>query len=146
MSSLTEGLDANLSDVYMMGIMRDESNVQFRGDPEGERLWASVSGPLDLGEAEVKRASLDVRAEDYGFLERYAAYRNALAVAQEKKLRQQWSKKSMAESFIAAQCDAARHQLREMFAAVGEFPDAADEDAMAKYAKAVVAWDKKHNK
>lgn len=126
--------------------MKDDSDVQFRGLGENERVWVSVSGPLDLGEAEVKRASLDVRADDYRFLERYAAYRNALAVAQDKKLRQQWSKKSMAESFIAAQCDAARHQLKDMFAAVGEFPDAADEKAMAKYAEAVVAWDKKHNK
>jgi hypothetical protein len=130
---------------------RADTNVQFRDDPENERVWASVSGPLDLGEAEVKRASFDVRSEDNDFLERYAAYRNALATAQGKKLRQQWSKKSMGESFIAVQCDAARHQLGDMFKAVGPFPEltgdaAKDAAAMAKYAKAVIAWDEKHNK
>ncbi len=130
----------------MQGNMRDDSGVQYREPMESERVGGTVSGPLDLGEAEVKRVSLDVRADDDGFLERYAAYRNALAVAQGKKLRQQWSRKSMAESFIAAQCDGARHQLREMFAAVGDFPQASDEKAMAKYAEAVIAWDKKTNK
>lgn len=105
-----------------------------------------MTGPLDLGEAEVKRASLDIGAADYVLLERYSAYRNALAMAQGKKLKQQWSKKSLAEAFLADQCTAVRSQLAEMFAAVGDLPDAADEKAMAKYAEAVIAWDKKHNK
>ncbi len=143
---MTVSLDVHLLKQYTMGNMRDESNVQYRGLQEGENVFGSVSGPLDLGDEEVKRASLDMRADDYGFLERYAAYRNALAVAQGKKLRQQWSRKSMAESFIAIQCDAARYQLREMLAAVGDLPEASDEKAMAKYAEAVIAWDKKHNK
>lgn len=143
---MTLDLDVATRCAYILSNMKDDSDVQLRGPSEGERFWTSVSGPLDLGEAEVRRASLDMRADDYKFLERYAAYRNALALAQAKKLRQQWSTKALAESFIAVQCDAARHQLKEMFAAVGDFPDASDEKAMAKYAEAVVAWDKKHNK
>ncbi len=88
--------------------------------------------------------SLAVRVVDIEFLERYAAYRNELAAAQKKQIKQRWSKKSLAESFLAAQCDGARQQLRDMFAAVGEFPDAADEKAMAAYVARVIAWDKKH--
>lgn len=127
--------------------MRDNGAVvQLREAATSERLWISVSGPLDLGNSEVQRASLDVRASDYAFLERYAAYRNALAEAQGKKLKPQWTKKALAESFIAAQCDGAKHQLAEMFAACGELPDASDKKAMAAYAARVLAWDKKHNK
>jgi hypothetical protein len=95
--------------------------------------------------------SLAAREKDLDFLERYASYRNLLAAAQGKRLRQQWSKKSMAESFLAVQCDSARQQLMEMFEAVGEFPvatgvKAADEKAMAAYVARVLAWDKKASK
>jgi hypothetical protein len=95
--------------------------------------------------------SLAAREKDLDFLERYASYRNFLAVEQGKKLRQQWSKKSMAESFLAAQCDVARSQLKDMFEAVGEFPaitgnKTADEKAMTAYVERVIAWDKKANK
>ena len=105
-----------------------------------------MTGPLDIGGAEVSRASLDIKADDYRFLERLAAYRNAMATAQGKKLKPQWTKKSLAESFVSAQCDGSRQQLMEMFAAVGELPDASDAKAMAAYAARVLAWDKKTNK
>ncbi len=125
--------------------MTTRPSVQsLRDFKDSVKPWLSVTGPLDIGEA-VTRASLDLNASDYAFLERYAAYRNALATAQGKKLKPQWSKKALAESFVSAQCDGTRHQLAEMFTACGEFPDASDEKAMAKYCAAVIAWDKKHN-
>ena len=76
----------------------------------------------DIGDAAVKRTTIDVTEGDSEFLERYASYRNALAVVQDKKLKMQWSKKSLVESFVSTQCDAARSQLAEMFRACGQLP------------------------
>lgn len=99
---------------------------------------------VEIGEDEpVERLQLDVRVSDDAFLSRFAAYRNALAKAQDKKLKRRWSRKSLAESLLAIQCDALRAQLEEMFQALGELPDAKDIEAMDRYAKRVVAWDKK---
>lgn len=92
------------------------------------------------------RISLDVRASDYVLLDQIAAYRNALARAQNKKLRKQWTRKSMAESMLAIQCDALRVQLAEMKEALGSLPDGKDDTAMEKYARRVLAWDKKQSK
>lgn len=94
------------------------------------------------------RVTLEVSEGDASFLEAYARYRNALAKVQSKRVRRQWSRKMLAESFVAAQCDQARHQLQEMFAAIGPFPDPDDKNTtpedFERYAKKVLAWDKKH--
>ncbi len=126
--------------------MDDGSDVQFKGGREGERFWVSVTGPLDLGDQEVKMTSLAVKVTDLDFTERYAAYRNELAKQQKKQIKQQWSKKSQLEAFLSSQCDGTRHQLREMFAELGELPDANDPKAVSAYVARVIAWDKKHNK
>lgn len=125
------------------------TGAQYQPEAEFERVGGSVTGPLDLGDAEVKRVTLEIEEGTHNFLRRYAAYRNALASAQDKRLRQTWSAKSMAESFVRAQSDAAHQQLREMFAALGEFPEitgnkTTDDKAMEKYAAAVLAWSAKH--
>lgn len=90
---------------------------------------------------EVARVSLDVRVRDDDFLERFAAYKNALNDVTKTKLRRRWTRKSMAESLLAAQCDVLRNQLTEMVAAFGELPPASDTEAVKRYAKRVAAWE-----
>lgn len=124
--------------------------VQFMSDAKNGRVWSSVSDPVDIAGDVTERVSLDISPADYAFLKRYAKYRNALAKAQGKKLKASWSRKSLGESFLAIQCDAARHQLKQLFDAVGDFPresgdKAKDAAAMLKYAKAVIAWDDRQN-
>lgn len=109
-----------------------------------EKAWLSVTGPKDMDEGqEVVRLSLDIRAEDFDFLARVAAYRNTLASLQGKRLKRKWTRKAMAESFIAAQCDAMRQQLADMVAACGPLPDPEDAEAVEKYVRKVIAWDKR---
>lgn len=43
-------------------------------------------------------------------------------------------------------CDALRAQLADMLVAMGELPEAKDREAMERYAKRVVAHDKKISK
>lgn len=118
--------------------------VQLRRITNPENLWASVPDPFDIDDEEAgRRLSVDIRPADYDLLAQFAAYRNALAAVQGKRLRKLWSRKSMAESMLAIQCDALRHQLREMLTAVGPLPAADDPDEMRRYAKRVSAWDKK---
>lgn len=124
--------------------MRGVTAVQLPRSTWPEKVWLSVSGPSDIDETqEVERLSLDVVVRDFAFLTRMAAYRNALAAAQGKRLKKKWSRKSLAESFISMQCDSMREQMREMFEACGEMPDADDTEAMERYVRKVLAWDKR---
>ena len=117
-----------------------------------EKPWFSVTGPGDIeDDRESERLSLDVRASDYDFLTSFAAYRNALARVMGKRIRKQWSRKQMAESFISMQVDAMRAQLAEMLKACGELPTFDSKDpksraAMDSYVKKVIAWDAKRSK
>lgn len=108
-----------------------------------------MTGPLDLGDSEVKVTSLAVKVSDAEFADRHAAYRNELARQQGKKLDRQWSKKSQLEAYLANCAAAARDSLKVMLEEVGPFPRAtgdskADEKAMRAYVANVIAWDKKH--
>jgi hypothetical protein len=131
--------------------MDRDTDVQSRGNTNRETVWGVVVDPLDFGEEKViERLSLDVASTDSELLERFAAYRNALAAVQDKTLRRKWTRKSLAESMLAGQCDALRQQLADMFAAVGDLPrapngpeDKGAAEAMEKYARRVLAWDKK---
>lgn len=101
------------------------------------------------GDEGYMRLTLEIPESDAVFLDQFAAYRNALAKVQGKNLRRQWSRKRMAESLLAVQVDAARHQLAEMFAACGPFPaltgdSKKDAEAMEKFARSVLKWDAKH--
>lgn len=126
--------------------MRENTAVQLKWGLPSEKVWLAVSGPVDMDDGqEVERLSLDIRAEDFEFLTRLAAYRNALAALQDKRLKRKWTRKSLAESMLAAQCDAMRHQIAEMIAACGEIPAADDREAMEKYARKVIAWDKRNS-
>jgi hypothetical protein len=126
--------------------MRETAAVKLRGDQMSDRVWLSVAGPTDMDERqEVERITLDIRAEDFDFLARVAAYRNALATLQGKRLKRKWTRKAMAEAFIAAQCDAMHQQLADMIAACGPLPEPEDTDAVEKYARKVLSWDKKNS-
>lgn len=116
------------------------------------RLALAVTDPRNLGLDEVLRLLLDVPKVELVFIEQYAAFRNAVAAAQGKKLKRHWSRKSMAEQFLADQAEMLRTQLSQMFTEVGPFPQFDPDDqkanraAMEKYAKRVVAWAEKNTK
>jgi hypothetical protein len=126
--------------------MRNDTEVQLLGWPGADKAWGDVAGPTEIPDDFVERLSLDVGVKDFDFLERLAAYRNALAAAQDIKLKRRWSRKSQAESFIAIQCDVMRMQLSEMIAECGDLPPADDREAVEKYARKVVAWSKRQEK
>lgn len=126
--------------------MHNATAVQLPRRTPHETVWLSVSGPSDIDDSqEVVRLSLDIGTEDFEFLARLAAYRSALAALQGKKLKRKPTRKSLAESLLAAQCDSMRQQLSEMFAACGEMPPADDAEAMERYVRKVIAWDKRHS-
>ncbi len=123
--------------------------VQLSESARGGSLDASVANPFEISDGEpVERLSLDVRASDVAFLVRFAAYRNALARAQGKKIKRQWSRKSLMESLLSIQVDGLRQQLRGLFDALGEIPehDTKDSGPMDAYAKRAAAWFDKQSK
>jgi hypothetical protein len=126
--------------------MRDDTAVQLLGWPGTDKAWPDLAGPTDIPDEFVERLSLDISVRDFDFIERLAAYRNALAVAQGIKLKRKWSRKSQGESLVAIQCDAMRQQLADMIAECGDIPPADDREGMEKYARKVVAWSKKQEK
>lgn len=116
--------------------------LRFAGTP-----WTTVGSPTDIDATELsERLSLDITLSEIDFLERFSAYRNALAELQGKKLKRKWSRKSMAESFVSAQVDSMRHQMGAMIDACGPLPDAKDAKALKKYVEAVLAWTAKQSK
>ncbi len=123
------------------------TSVQLPRNTRRESLWSSVADPVDIGGGEaVERMTLDVRVADAEFLGQLAEYRNAIAAAKGVKLKRKWTRKSVAESFLAAQCDVMREQMKKLLATLGPLPSADEEDAMSRYAKRVVALDSKNNK
>ena len=129
---------------------RAVTTVQSRNDAWRETFPLPVNDPrtplhhID----EVKRFLLDVPKADLDLIEQYAEFANAAAEADGKKLKRRWSRKSMAEQFLADQTNVLRQQLAEMWAEVGPFPvfdpedTAANRTAMEKYAKRAVDWAK----
>lgn len=118
-----------------------DAEAQLPKAPDGGTLWWLVPDPLDIAaEDHVERLSLDLSAADAAFLRRFAAYRNEVAKGQGLRLKMKWSRKSLAEAFIAAQIAEAKRQLEEMFSAVGELPAEDDHEALAAYVKKVIRW------
>lgn len=138
-------IDCDAEAAHIAGIMTNAASHLLPRRSKSERLWLLVSGPEDMDEHEAKRLSLDISAKDFEFLERLAEYRNVLARVRAKRLKRQWSRKSLAESFVAIQCAAARDELREMIEAVGDIPPADDIETLEKYVRKVLAWDKRNN-
>jgi hypothetical protein len=115
--------------------------------PIPARNWLTMVGPPEISaEEETERITVEVSVADADFISRYAALRNALAEAEDRRLRKKWTRKMMAESMLAAQCDAARQQMQDMFKALGDLPDAEDKAACLTYAKKALAWAKKNIK
>jgi hypothetical protein len=102
-----------------------------------------MADPVNDQEQEVDRLTLELSIKDLEFLGNFAAFRNAMADAQEKKLSRRWSRKALAEAFLAAACDDTRGKLAEMFAACGPLPSKSDREGMAKYARRVLAWERR---
>ena len=110
-------------------------------------MWLSVTDPWDIAEVEqTERISVDLPASEHALLERFAAYRNALAAVQGKKLGKRWTRKAMAEHVISLQCQSIQHQLAEMTKALGPLPEADNKPALEKYARRVVEWTGKNGK
>ncbi len=112
-----------------------------------ERVWLAVHGPKDIDreEEEVERLSLDVSKTVVEFITRIAAYRNTLAAIQGKKLKRKWTRKALAESLLEIQVAVLREQFAQMVDACGELPPADDAEAMERYVRKVMAWDKRSN-
>lgn len=105
-----------------------------------------VEDPLDRREKRrqpTKRLTLDLPEPDVDFMADYAAYRNALARAQNIPLEEWWTRKSIIEAYISAQCDASRQQLADMVSELGPIPSAKDKKAMERYVRRVLERRKK---
>lgn len=121
--------------------MTHSTAVQFPGVPLPGRVWALVPDPVDQGDT-AETVTILLSEEDHEFLRAYAKYLNTLAKAQEKKLKRSWSRKSLAEKYIADWCIELRAQMKDMLAAVGPLPSSKDKKAMERYVERVVAWTK----
>lgn len=106
-----------------------------------------MNGPKDIDkeEEEVERLSLDVSKKVVEFITRIAAYRNTLAGLQGKRLKRKWTRKSLAESLLEIQVSVLTEQFAQMVDACGELPAADDTEAMEKYVRKVMAWDKRNS-
>lgn len=113
--------------------------MQLSRNTAGGMVPGMSVDPLAQQEEEAtERLSLDLPAHTAKFLERFAAYRNALNVAQGKKVKK-WTRKSAGEAFVETQVTQVVASMAQAFEEHGELPDAADEKAMLAYAKAVLA-------
>lgn len=131
--------------------------VQYRRSTRGDKAWFDLSDhrkPLDpkvrKGTKDT-RLTLDLEPGDLSFLGRLAAYRTAMArlSGRESELPPEgkWTRKALAESLMAAVCNAQRAQLREMIDACGEIPDPKDIGELNRYVARVFAWSEQlHNK
>lgn len=120
--------------------MRRPTNVQLREKARRVSLLALMSaGPDDVPDVLLRRVTIDLSDEDFVYLEKLAAYRNALAEAEKRRITP-WSRKGLCESYVAAGALNSRKKLSEQFAACGELPDAKDEKAVAAYVAKVIAW------
>jgi hypothetical protein len=116
--------------------------VQWPARREPARVLITVGNPRDtqVGQA-VERLSLDIAKGDYEFLKRYAAYLNLLADARGVVLRRKWTRKALAEDYLADACDDIRKQMADQLAELGPIPDGEDEAALAAYVAKVVDRD-----
>lgn len=91
-------------------------------------------------ESDLVRVTLDLRPEQAEFLEKYAAYRNVLNAAEKRQFRK-WTRKSAAEAFVDAQIASVQRNMKGVFDALGELPDADDEKALSTYVGRVLELD-----
>jgi poly(A) polymerase Pap1 len=118
---------------------------QWRGNAGHAKVWTEVPDPIDIGpDEEAERVALDFDMSTADFFSRFAAYRNAIAAAQGKTLKRKWTRKSLMESTINTERARLEAQLEEMVRAVGPIPNAKDAEAMERYARRVLAWDRKN--
>ena len=91
-------------------------------------------------ESDLVRVTLDLRPDQAEFLEKYAAYRNVLNLAEKRQFRK-WTRKSAAEAFVDAQIANVRKNMKGVFDTLGELPDSSDEKALSAYVERVLQLD-----
>ena len=98
----------------------------------------SIDPLAELQEETRERMSIDLPVSAVEFVERFAAYRNALNVAQGLSVKK-WTKKATAEAFELAQIRQVQESMAAAFAEFGALPAANDEKAMLAYARRILA-------
>ncbi len=130
--------------------MDSRTYVQCLLESEGSRVGGNVSTNPDSKMTFVVRITLDVSRDEDEFLTAYAAYKNALPIAQGERVKRRESRKSVAEQLVTNQIAQTLHQLKAAFEAVGELPKVIEgkpketEELFVAYAKKVLAWQRKH--
>lgn len=117
--------------------------VQLPTRKNAATLWLPVADADDIRggpEGVVVPITVHLSVADADFLERFAAFRNALTDARGEMLKARLSRKSMAESLLTAQVAAMRRQVAEMEAELGPLPPKKPKDVAAKYGKRAKAW------
>lgn len=110
---------------------------------ESARVFGMARDPLEQEEETTDRLSLDLPVSMVQFLERYAAYRNALNGLQKRAVKK-WTRKSAAEAFLTSQFQQVMENMAGSFEAHGPLPE--DQDEMLAYARAVLAASEKSSK
>lgn len=123
----------------MHAIQPTDTSVQLRKVMKPGRFPGEMVDPLQRAEEETKRLAIDLSPEVVSFLERYAAYRNAMNEVSKRSVRQQWSRKSAGEALLTTMVAQVRASMADVFAELGEIPDAEDQKALEAYALKVLA-------
>lgn len=120
-----------------------ETSVQSKRITPRVKPWLTVGDPIDNPGADVVRFTIDIAPDDFKLAKQVAAYRNALAAVQGKRLKRLWTRKSIGETVYALGAIEMRKQLAEMIKQCGPLPDEGDDLAMRRYAEKVIAWSDK---
>ena len=90
--------------------------------------------PDILGDDEIIRFVVEISLLDGVLLERYAAFKNAIAAVEGRRLKRKQTRKCVAEWYLQQACIALREQLAGMTRQLGDLPDANDAAAVTEYA------------
>ena len=116
--------------------MTHRPSVQLMEQMVSARVFGMARDPLEQEEETTDRLSLDLPVSMVQFLERYAAYRNALNGLQKRAVKK-WTRKSAAEAFLTSQYQQVLENMGASFDAHGPLPE--DQDEMLAYARSVLA-------
>ncbi len=100
--------------------------------------------PRDPSEP-LTRVSVDLSKDEAAFVDRFATYKNAMAVVQNETLRVKWKRKSIAENLLSNQVKAQQWEMRAIFKACGPLPSGGMKE-MVEYVEKVLAWQAKRTK
>lgn len=131
-------------------IRQHGKKVQYRRNMAGAKPWLDVADNRKKTKgAKTDRVTIDPSFDNSEFMRRDAAFKTAIAIltGREDELPEEgkWTRKTLAEAYVAAQCDARREQLQRMFDACGPLPDPDDKGELARYVARVFAWDEQND-